>query len=86
MIDVLRQQLLAMVAEDRRVRAELAATGELYQGYAPRMEDVHRRNAEDLLAILEMSQGLLASIRATALAVAGAVFRDMQFDYARARR
>jgi hypothetical protein len=52
MIDVLRQQLLAMVAEDRRVRAELAATGELYQGYAPRMEDVHRRNAEDLLAIV----------------------------------
>jgi len=51
-IEAIRQQLLAMVAEDRRVRAELAATGELYQGYAPRMEDVHRRNAEDLLAIV----------------------------------
>jgi len=36
-------------------------------------------------AILEMSRGLSASIRAIALAVAGAVFRDMQFDYARAR-
>ena len=52
MIEAIRQQLLAMVADDRRVRAELAATGELYQGYAPRMEDVHRRNAEDLLAIV----------------------------------
>lgn len=52
MIEAIRQQLLAMVAEDRRVRAELAATGELYQGYAPRMEDVHRRNAEDLLVIV----------------------------------
>ena len=52
MIEAIRQRLLAMVAEDRRVRAELAATGELYQGYAPRMEDVHRRNAEDLLAIV----------------------------------
>lgn len=52
MIEAIRQQLLAMVAEDRRVRADLAATGELYQGYAPRMEDVHRRNAEDLLAIV----------------------------------
>jgi hypothetical protein len=52
MNDVIRHQLLAMVAEDRRVRAELAATGELYQGYAPRMEDVHRRNARDLLALI----------------------------------
>jgi len=51
-LETIRQQLLAMVAEDRRVRTELAATGELYQGYAPRMEDVHRRNAEDLLAIV----------------------------------
>ena len=49
MNDVLRHQLLAMVAEDRRVRAELAATGELYRGYAPRMEDVHRRNARPVL-------------------------------------
>jgi hypothetical protein len=53
MNDLIRHQLLAMVAEDRRVRAELAATGELYQGYAPRMEDVHRRNARDLLALIQ---------------------------------
>jgi len=52
MNDTLRQQLLAMAAEDARVRAELAATGELFRGYAPRMEDVHRRNAKDLLAIV----------------------------------
>jgi hypothetical protein len=52
MNDLLRHQLLAMVAEDRRVRAELAATGELHRGYAPRMEDVHRRNARDLLAMV----------------------------------
>ena len=52
MNDTLRQQLLAMAAEDARVRAELAATGELFRGYAPRMEEVHRRNARDLLAIV----------------------------------
>ena len=45
MDDALRHQLVAMAAEDARVRAELAATGELFRGYAPRMEDVHRRNA-----------------------------------------
>jgi hypothetical protein len=52
MNDTLRQQLLAMAAEDASVRAELAATGELFRGYAPRMEDVHRRNARALLAIV----------------------------------
>ncbi len=41
-----------MAAEDARVRAELAATGELFRGYAPRMEDVHRRNARELLDIV----------------------------------
>ena len=52
MNDALRQQLVAMAAEDARVRAELAGTGELFRGYAPRMEDVHRRNAKALLAIV----------------------------------
>src|SRR4029453_14556570 len=52
MNDTLRQQLVAMAPEDARVRAELAATGELFRGYAPRMEDVHRRNARDLMAIV----------------------------------
>ena len=48
-----RQRLLAMAAEDRRVTRELAATGELFRGYAPRMEEVHRRNARDLLALVQ---------------------------------
>jgi hypothetical protein len=52
MNDTLRQRLLAMAAEDRRVLAELTATGEIYRGYAARMEDVHRRNARELLAIV----------------------------------
>ncbi|HZI18827.1 MAG TPA: DUF6624 domain-containing protein [Pyrinomonadaceae bacterium] len=53
MNEALRQTLLAMRDEDRRVRAELAATGELFEGYAPRMEEVHRRNARALESIVE---------------------------------
>jgi hypothetical protein len=30
--ETLRQELLTMIAEDERVRAELAADGSLYQG------------------------------------------------------
>ncbi|HEX8290458.1 MAG TPA: DUF6624 domain-containing protein [Pyrinomonadaceae bacterium] len=45
--------LLGMAEEDRRVRAELAATGELFRGYAPRMEEVHRRNARVLESIID---------------------------------
>ncbi|GLC23540.1 DUF6624 domain-containing protein [Roseisolibacter agri] len=44
----LRDELLAMAAEDLRVRAELDEAGELAGGYAPRMEAVHRRNAARL--------------------------------------
>jgi hypothetical protein len=51
--DQLAERLLAMVEEDQRVRAKLAATGELFQGYAPRMAEVHRRNAQELQAIIE---------------------------------
>ena len=49
----LRRQLLEMVEEDQRVRAELAATGELFQGYAPKMAEVHRRNAQEIEAMIE---------------------------------
>ena len=49
----LRIELLAMVEEDQRVRAELAADGSLFGGYHPRMELVHRRNAARLSAILD---------------------------------
>jgi hypothetical protein len=44
----LREELLAMRDEDLRVREALAETGELFQGYAPAMEAVHRRNAARL--------------------------------------
>ena len=50
----LTQRLSDMAEEDQRVRAELAATGELFQGYHPRMAEVHRRNAQELEAIIEM--------------------------------
>ncbi len=49
----LRRQLLEMVEEDQRVRAELAATGELFDGYALKMAEVHRRNAQELEAMIE---------------------------------
>ena len=52
MDDGIRQRLLAMAADDRRVLAELTGTGEIYRGYAPQMEEVHRRNARELLAIV----------------------------------
>src|SRR5438309_8926559 len=49
----LREELLAMAAEDQRVRAELAADGSLFDGYHPRMAEVHRRNGDRLAAILD---------------------------------
>lgn len=51
-IDEIRRELVAMATEDRRVRAELAAAGTLYDGYHPRMEEVHRRNAARLAEIV----------------------------------
>jgi hypothetical protein len=52
MEEALREELLAMAAEDRRVRAELLADGSLSDGYHPRMADVHRRNAARLAEII----------------------------------
>src|SRR5688500_3348445 len=49
----LRAELLAMTEEDLRVRTELAEHGSLFDGYHPRMELVHRRNATRLSAILD---------------------------------
>lgn len=49
----LKKQLVGMVEADERVRAELAATGELFQDYAPRMAEVHQRNAQELENIIE---------------------------------
>lgn len=48
MNEKLRAKLLAMRAEDERVREELAATGELFDGYHPAMERVHLKNAHEL--------------------------------------
>ena len=49
----LRNQLLSLIDEDARVRNELAADGSLFDGYHPRMEAVHRKNAVRLRTILE---------------------------------
>lgn len=48
----LRRELLALVAEDLRVREALAHDESLYQGYHPRMEAVHVRNAARLSQII----------------------------------
>jgi hypothetical protein len=50
--DALREKLTAMRTEDLRVREELSQSGELGQGYAPRMEAVHRWNASRLQEIV----------------------------------
>jgi hypothetical protein len=49
----LRRELLALVEEDRRVRAELVEEGTLFDGYHPRMEAVHRRNAAYLAETID---------------------------------
>ena len=50
---MLRFRLLEMWEQDRQVRAELAETGELFEGYAPRMQRVHDENADALEYIIE---------------------------------
>ena len=50
----LRRNLLDMARQDRSVRAELAASGELFNaGYEPRMARVHQCNAQRLRRIIE---------------------------------
>jgi hypothetical protein len=48
----LREELMAMRAEDLCVRQELVDSGELGGAYVPRMEAVHIRNAERLRQIV----------------------------------
>src|SRR6516165_5895262 len=50
----LRQDLLAMRAEDLGVRQELMDSGELGGSYVPRMEEVHRKNAARLRELIEL--------------------------------
>lgn len=52
MNQALHDELLAMRAEDRRVREELLARGELGDGYSPAMRAVHERNASRLKEII----------------------------------
>jgi hypothetical protein len=48
-------ELLAMRAEDRRVREELMASGEMDGShYIPRIEEVHRRNAARLRELIAL--------------------------------
>ena len=50
----LRRQLLDMARLDRSTRAELAASGKLFNaGYEPRMARVHQRNARRLRQIID---------------------------------
>jgi hypothetical protein len=51
--EALRARLLALVREDLEVRSELLARGELFDGYHPRMADVHSRNADELERSIE---------------------------------
>ena len=53
MDEALRRQLMAMAAEDLRMREALAADASLYDGYNPQMEAVHRANAEAMETILD---------------------------------
>ena len=50
--EALRDELLAMKEEDLRLRAHLAEDGSLFDGYHPRMEAVHRRNAARLRQLI----------------------------------
>ena len=51
----LRTELLVMRAEDRRVREELIASGEMDGShYVPRMEEEHRRNAARLRELIAL--------------------------------
>lgn len=53
MIESLREELLDMKRRDLEVRAGLLQAGELFDGYHPRMETLHRAHAERLGAILD---------------------------------
>ena len=52
MNEALRAELLAMAQEDLRVRSDLAADASLFDGYHPRIEEVHERNARRLEEIV----------------------------------
>jgi hypothetical protein len=49
----LRKTLLALQGRDLALREELQAEGTLHGGYHPRMEEVHRDNAQQLRELIE---------------------------------
>lgn len=49
----LRDELLRMRAADERVREELASDGCLYEGYHPRMAEVHQKHGARLSGIID---------------------------------
>lgn len=51
--NAVRDELLGMAQEDLRVRAALAASGELFGGYHPSMRAVHDANAARIGAIMD---------------------------------
>ena len=53
MIDALREALLALRQRDIEMRSVLIEAGALQAGYDPRMEDVHRANAEALRRLID---------------------------------
>ncbi len=53
MNEALQAELLAIADHDERVRAELASTGELFDGYNARMAAVQKRNAENIERIIK---------------------------------
>jgi hypothetical protein len=48
-----REKLLSMRARDELVRNELAANGSLFDGYHPRMQEIHRFNAQELRRVIQ---------------------------------
>ncbi len=50
---VLAAELISLAAEDGRVRDELARDGSLFQGYHPRMQAIHDRNAGRLTQVID---------------------------------
>lgn len=53
----LRDKLLSMAVNDLKVREALAETGELFDGYSPKMEKVHLENAAELEKMIEENGG-----------------------------
>jgi hypothetical protein len=46
-------ELIAMKAEDLRVREELARDGSLFDGYHPHLEALHKKNATRLREFIQ---------------------------------